>query len=282
MKAKLLLFLMVFSSLFICFSCKKSNTSTDNDTSHLLINNTAEVLSNDVFKTVLYAWMEMEDSLYHPNDTSNFHTNESCMELSLTPFDTTTTPKTLTISFPNSSCSCNDGLQRSGTISVQVSGLLSKVDSYFRATFNNFMIDSKPITGNKNLSIIYSKSGKDIVFYDTSNISIQYRTDPYQWYATHVVDWALGTATHTYIYDDVFYYNGKSSTAPVIGITSGVGSFNSNIIQSLIFSNSCFWLHSGAVEVMPSNLPIRTVHYSDTCMQHATYEVNNETFDVNF
>ncbi|MEI6123935.1 MAG: hypothetical protein WCQ95_09945 [Bacteroidota bacterium] len=277
--------LIIVASCFVILSqsCKKNNTLTDNDTRQLLIINTAEVLSNDAFKTFLYTWIRMEDSLFHPNNPANFRYNELCMQVTLVPFDTTNWPKTLTITFPDSNCNCNDGLRRLGRIDIIINGKISQVNSSYKISYNNYFVDSKPLIGNKRLTIIYSEAATRIVFYDTSEMKIQFGTDYFYWNANHTLDWVLGTSTHSDMNDDLFHYNGKATVVPAAENTSDIGSFKSNIIQSMKFTNWCFWIRNGEVEIIPENFSSKTVNYADTtCSRHGFYTVNNETFDFDF
>jgi len=282
MKIRILNIVLILLILFSCFSCKKDTSFSNSDTSHLLINNTAEALSNDVFKTFLYTWIVLEDSLYHPHDSLNFRYVEPCMQITLVPFDTITWPKTLSINFPNSDCMCNDGLKRSGTMNVAISGIITHVNSTYKLSFDNYFVNSIPVIGTKSLSIVYSVLSKNIDFNDTVDFNVQYGSDYFQWHAVHDLNWVSGTNTHTIMNDDWFLYNGTSAAVPLSANTSGVSGFQSNIIQSIAFTNWCFWLRAGRVEVLPDNLPARTVQYADSCLQHATYVLNNETFDFNF
>ncbi len=277
MKKSINILLIILLIITIFTSCKKDNPNDQSDMRHVQINNIYETISNDIFKTFLYGTLAAYDSLYRPNDSANFRLNELCISINISPFDTTTWPKTLLLSLPSSGCECMDGIMRTGDISIEIQspGLLS--GTKFLISLNNYSIESMPVSGYKK---IYGTSGNGLTFADTTSLQVATSFSATQWSAAHSIQWALGSSTHQDLGDDLFIYNGKATCLPLTENNDLI--YNATIIEAMQFSNYCYWIGSGKIEIMPYNLSGRTVTYLDSCINQATITVSNENQIINF
>lgn len=277
MKKAVFILLIACLSIVSFQSCHKSNSDDNSDMRHVQLSNLFETLSNDVFKTSLYGVMAANDSLYHPNESTNYRLNDSCISFSLTPFDETSWPKTLHLNFSGNG-QCNDGISRAGEIIIEITGPMFQINSKYIINFNNYSIDSNIISGNKK---IYITTG-NFSFADTTAMQINSNTPVMECTSTHNIQWALGNSTLQDISDDLFLYNGKASCIPLSGNSSDEMSFNANITKALQFRNYCYWIGSGKTEIIPSGLSIRTVTYLDSCVNQAMVTIDNDKQYVNF
>ncbi len=272
MKKFNLLVVLIWVSLLTFNSCRKGTDSDNTGLSHVILNNTGEVLSNDVFKMFLYNVISAEDSILHPNDSLNFHYTEPCLQLSISPYDTINWPKTITLAFPESGCYCADGNIRGGQLIITTNGLLNTPGSEFSITLNNYSVNGISSSGNKKISVAGISSGIADAFIDSTNFNISTLSGSHVWSSEHYIQWILGANTISDLTDDLFIYNGNSRGE----------SYSGTITDALQFINNCFWVGSGKIEITPATLSKRQVTYLDSCLNQADVVINNKTFRVNF
>jgi len=265
--------------MFLLQSCHKDNADDLSDMRHVQISNLYETVSNDIFKTFLYSVLAINDSLYHPNDSTNFRHNDPCLTFDLTPFDTATWPKTLHIVFPSGGCLGYDGINRAGEITVEIPAASLTPNLKFTVSFNNFSVGTIPVSGYKK---IYITDNNGTLFIDSTFLQINSTSPSTEWTSFHYLQWALGKSTHQDISDDLFMYNGTASCLPLTENDPEEISFNVNIIEALQFINYCYWIGSGKTEIIPTGQSIRTVTYLDSCINQALVTVNNESRDISF
>ncbi len=279
MKRVLFILLTISIGITLLQSCHKDVPDDLSDMRHVQISNMYETVSNDIFKTFLYSVIAINDSLYHPNDSTNFRYNDPCITFNLVPFDTITWPKTFHILFPAGGCICFDGISRAGEMMVEIPAPDLPLNSKFEISFNNYSIGTIPVSGYKK---IYITSNNNYSFTDTSFLQINSTAPVMQWSSSHHLEWILGSSTHQNITDDLFMYNGKASCIPLSGSSSDEMSFTVNIIEALRFINYCYWIGSGKTEIIPSGKSIRTVTYLDSCINQAMVGADNEFQNITF
>ena len=256
--------------IFIVNSCRKDNEADNTDVIHVQLNNTGEIISNDVYKLFLYSMMSAEDSIFHPNDSLNFRFNEPCLVMQIVPYDTITWPKTITLDFPTNNCIGYDGLIRSGQLIITATGSLYSLNSVFTIALQNYSVNTISVSGIKKLSVNNITAGKPVAFTDSCFFQVGTLTTNYSWQAQHILQWILGSSTEDNLSDDLFIYSG----------TSASGSFNGLITDALQFGNYCFWIGSGKIEISPESLSKRQVTYPDSCLNQADVLINNQTLRI--
>jgi hypothetical protein len=265
--------IILLSALIILNSCRKGSNVDNNDVIEVINNNTCEIVSNDLFKMFLYNTIAAEDSIYHPNDTLNFHFIEPCLQISISPYDTSTWPKTITLAFPESGCYCSDGNIRGGQIIITANGLLKSVGSMFNINLNNYSVNGISVNGTKKITVTKIALDKPVSLNDSCILQVSSVSgNGIWWHSQHSLQWVLGGATESNLSDDLFIYNGTCSTESFTGI----------ITDALQFVNNCFWIGSGKIEISPTGLSKRQVAYLDSCLNQANVIINNETYRVNF
>jgi hypothetical protein len=272
MKKFFYLNIVVLTASLLFSSCHKGSTVDDTDASHVIRNNNFEVVSNDIFKMFLYNIMAAEDSIYTPNDSLNFRYFEPCLQLSISPYDTVTWPKTITVAFPESGCLCYDGNIRSGQIIITANGLYKETGSQFNLTLSNYSVNGITVGGYKKLSVVQSEFNGSLALNDSSVLQNVLLPESSSWHAEHFLQWVLGFDTKSNIADDLFIYTGTSSMLDYSGF----------ITDALQFRNYCFWIGHGSIEITPSDLSKRQIIYTDSCLNQADVIINNETYRVSF
>ncbi len=271
--------LLPLAILILAFatSCRKDNPDDMSNMEHVRIFNSYETISNDIFKIFLNSVIAVNDSLYHPNDSTNLRFDATGISFVLNSSDTNTWPKTLHIVFPGNNH--YDGILRSGEIIVELPTPALPVNSEFNITFNNFSINNIVISGNKKIHVT---DDDPLSFVDTSRIIAISIAPSAEWSSSHLIEWALGSSTHQNISDDLFIYNGNASYSTLLDSETGLLNFSSNIIEALQFANYCYWIGSGKAEIVPYNLPVRTITYLDSCFNQAVVSADNKNFNIIF
>jgi hypothetical protein len=264
--------IILLSALIILNSCRKGSNVDNNDVIEVINNNTCEIVSNDLFKMFLYNMIATEDSIYHPNDTLNFHFIEPCLQISISPYDTSTWPKTITLAFPESGCYCSDGNIRGGQIIIAANGLLKSVGSMFNINLNNYSVNGISVNGTKKITVNKIASDKPVSLNDSCVLQVSSVSGNSIWNSQHNLQWLQGMSTENSLGDDLFIYDGTCSSELYSGI----------ITDAMQFANYCFWIGSGKIEITPTGLSKRQVTYPDSCLNQATVIINNETYRVNF
>lgn len=281
MKKPFFILLAMCLSIGLFESCHKDNPGDLSNMRQVQISNLFETVSNDIFKTFLYSVLAINDSLYHPNDATNFRINDSCITLSVSTNDTSTWPKTLHISFASGGCMCSDGIIREGEIGIEIPSEGFQKEAEFTVNFlcTFYIPETVTINGYKK---ICAASSSGLLYTDTTYWETWPVMNSFHWSAVHTVQWATGNTTHQNISDDLFIYNGTSTCRPIPLAKNESLSFQTNIIEALQFRNYCFWIGSGKMEIIPDGLSIRTVTYLDSCINQAIVVANNQSQYISF
>eukprot|EP01036_Dinobryon_divergens_P056428 gene56428-75347_t len=107
----------------------------------------AENLFSDSYKQIAGAGQATTDSLKAYNDIL-----AGCGTLSITPFDTTSWPKTVILDFGNSNCVGNDGRTRRGKIVGSYTHWFQSPGTVVTITFDDYFVNDHEILGTKTIT----------------------------------------------------------------------------------------------------------------------------------
>lgn len=233
----------------------------------------AENLFSDSYKQVAGAGQATTDSLKAYNDIL-----AGCGTLSITPFDTTSWPKTVTLDFGNSNCVGNDGRTRRGKIIGTYTHWFQSPGTVVTITFDDYFVNDHEILGTKTITnegynaanhLVYSVSFPDCQIIKPNN------GGTILWSTTREQEWTEGANTFT-PYDDVWNITGSANGTS----SQGIG-FSLNIVQALNVKYGCRWIRSGILDMDIDGLSTITVNYGNgTCdaSATATYEGTDYPF----
>ncbi|HNZ43398.1 MAG TPA: hypothetical protein PKN41_08660 [Bacteroidales bacterium] len=259
-------------------SCQKDTSGEQDSVQQAIISNTFETVSNDIFKTLIYSVIAVNDSLYHPNDSNNFRLNDPCITCNLNSADTLSWPKTLHMTFPAGGCQCADGVSRAGELTIEIPGPAWPLNAKFNVTFNNYTVASAVVSGFKHINITDTEN---FSFTDSTNLVSVSVNPSGQWSATHYCQWVQGHTTPANITDDLFIYGGNASYESSIDVAEGI-SFQVAIVDALQFANFCYWIGSGKTEIISPGHSITTLTYPDSCLNQAVLCVDNKFQTITF
>jgi len=233
----------------------------------------AETLFSDAFKQVAGAGQATADSLKAYNELL-----AGCGSLSITPFDTTTWPKTVTLDFGNANCVGDDGRTRRGKIIGSFTHWFRSAGTVVTINFDDYFVNDHEILGTKTITnngpntanhLVYSISFLDCRIVKPNN------GGTIHWSTTRQHEWMEGENTFT-PYDDVWNVRGSAT-----GSSSDGTDFSLNIVQDLNVKYGCRWIRSGILDMDIEGLNTITVNYgTGTCDANAvlTYDGTDYPF----
>jgi hypothetical protein len=274
MKKSLLFFILIFS--IILTSCKKD----DKEYNTKVAENYAlgESMFSDVFKQVSDGSLWAEDTITNKGAKSSYTSlTSSCATLSITPFDLTTFPKTLTVDYGTTNCLCSDGRYRRGVINAVLTGWYRDSSTVITITPSNYYVNDYLIEGTKTVTNKgHNTSGNleyDIV---VTNGSITGQEGTSTWNTNRTNEWIEGESTIFNPWDDVYLIRGSAN-----GVTVESEAYTMNILQDLRVELSCKWIVSGLLRIEGSNSYTIDVDYGNgNCDALAVVTINNYSINI--
>ncbi|HWJ28356.1 MAG TPA: hypothetical protein VNS32_17555 [Flavisolibacter sp.] len=268
--------LSVLTLTAILFSCKKTEQKINNATdipSAVSLTASASVSQaayDDVFGVVMQEGETHKISgRYVPG-----YRLQSCATVTLSPADTTTFPKTMTIDF-GSGCVSPDGVTRKGKLIVSLSGMIRNIGSILSVAFENYYVNGfkvegtysiKNNTSNNVLSFITQTVGGKVTYPDGTT----YVTHT----GTHTYTQTSGSATPSFA-DDSWSVTGSGNTA------NSKGDILTVIIKTALLKNViCQHITSGAEEFTYNNLKGTLDFGNGTCDDKATLTIGNYSTEI--
>lgn len=270
MKTMIRLTLITLAAVVLTFtSCKKKEreslktTATDNAI--------AEASFNDVYKQVDMSAREQATGLKL--------LDWSCATITVSPADTFTFPKTITVDFGTNGCTGADGILRSGKIIYTMTGKYRTPGTVITVTLDNFHRNGDLIEGTKTITNMGKNSDNHTYFnVEVSNAKIT--TDDgriISWNSTRTREWMVGEDTPWPNYtDDVYHITGSAN-----GINSEGNTFTITITNPLEIALNCRWIRSGSLELTPEGADTRTLDFGNgDCDDQATLSIKNKTYNI--
>ena len=254
---KLSIVLIIASIAFVFNSCKKAEE--DNDTQSAVDNSICEGEFMSIPPLINSIGID-EEGLSTKGG--------GCPSKSLSQYKKF--PTTLTIDYGTG---CQDSIEnkfRKGKIKALFSGPWDTTTASVTISFENYYVNNINFDG----VIVISKKGMALT---TTVTDAKCKTSDFEikWSATRTISWIDGFKTLKDKTDDVFTYAGNSS-----GTNRDGKKYTSEIITTLVKRNSCQWIESGIVKIVPEGKAERSVNYGDgTCDDKATLTINGNTFN---
>lgn len=223
----------------------------------------AENLFSDSYKQVAGAGQATSDSLKSYNDLM-----AGCGTLSITPFDTTTWPKTVTLDFGNANCVGNDGRTRRGKIVSSFTHWFTSPGTVVTINFNNYFVNDHQVLGTQTITNNGFNAENHLTYtvsFPNCQIIKPLNGGTILWSTTRVHEWSEGQNTFL-PFDDVWDVTGTANGTSAQGIT-----FSLNIVQDLNVKYGCRWIRSGILDLDIDGLSTISVNYGNgACDANAT------------
>lgn len=245
--------------LFLVFSsCRKEGNKEDRNADALLEYAISDQAFNDVAGIADEAYSGSLQS-YRIGDSRSGSTLSGCATIG---FDTTTTPRSLTIDFGATDCLCRDGNYRRGKIIVNWIGAYRDSGSTHTITFNNYFVNYNQLTGTKTVTNTGVNAQGQPVF--TVNVNGSIVWDPQNiggggtstMVSTRTRIWLAGYNTPFNWLDDIYSISGTAN-----GVTRTGSPYTMNTASPLIKEIGFRHFTNGQLEFTPGNLPTRSIDY---------------------
>lgn len=192
-------------------------------------------------------------------------------------FDTSATPRTITLDFGTVNCTSNSGRQRRGRILVSYTGHYRETGTVITITPQNYHVNNILVEGTKTVTNVGPNSDGHPVF--TVAVNGTLTADDGSWSATHQANrtrtWVEGSST-AQILDDVYLITGTGS-----GVNRNGVAYTLNITSALRVQVGCPYITQGTVLVTPtSHSPVSVDYGNGACDGNFSVTVNGQTFNV--
>lgn len=227
----------------------------------------AENLFSDSYKQVAGAGQASTDSLKSYNDLM-----AGCGSLSITPFDTTTWPKIVTLDFGNANCVGTDGRTRRGKIVGTYSYWFQSAGTTVTIQFDNYFVNDHQILGTETITNQGYNAANHLVYkvsFPSCQIIKPNGGGTIQWSTERQHEWSEGATTFT-PFDDVWNVTGSAN-----GTGSQGTDFALHIVQPLNVKYGCRWIRSGILDLDIDGFSTISVDYGNGACDanaKATYE----------
>lgn len=268
------MFAMVMACMLFFTSCIKKNTTTtdysDASTSH----STTDNMLKDINKVIGDAAADGNIS----GKTEGLSGN-TCAQVTLTPADLTTFPKTVEVDFGTIGCTDQYGVYRKGKVTAVFTDYLHNSGSHVHVTFQDYYVNGNKVEGVYDLANTSPVNSTSRSFRDTITNGKVIRTDGKvcSWNATRYSTQTGGFSSVQL--DDDEYTGGGNSTG-----TGFNGKPFTAVSTNVVWKLNCKYLVSGTVEIHSNNDPKAiTVNFgTGTCdnKYNVAYDIYN--VDLNF
>jgi len=262
MRTKIIV-LLAASFVLVLSSCRKEKeTPLDLDYTSASDNSKAENVFNDMLLQV--------DNAVDANGLRDL-----CAPI--VSFDTSATPRTITVDFGNVNCTATNGRIRRGRIHVSYTGLYREPGTVITITPDNYHVNNILVQGTKTVTNLGPNAQGQPTFSVVVNGTLT--ADDGSWTSTHqaqrVRTWLEGSNT-AQIDDDVYSITGNGS-----GVNRNGVAYTLNITNALRVQVGCPWIMQGTVRITPTGRPEVTIDYgSGACDGNLSVTVNGTTYNV--
>jgi hypothetical protein len=193
-------------------------------------------------------------------------------------FDTTSTPRSITLDFGDVNCTATNGRLRRGRIRVTYTGRYRDAGTVITITPQGYHVNDQLIQGTKTVTNLGLNANGQPTFSVLVNGSVTAADG--SWTSTHQAQrtrtWIEGNDTPA-LNDDVYLITGSGS-----GVNRNGVAYTTSITQALRVELACIWrLVSGTVVVTPEGRPVRTIDYGNgSCDGTVSITVNGQTFTI--
>jgi hypothetical protein len=182
-------------------------------------------------------------------------------------FDTTSTPRSITLDFGDVNCTATNGRLRRGRIRVTYTGRYRDAGTVITITPQGYHVNDQLIQGTKTVTNLGLNANGQPTFSVLVNGSVTAADG--SWTSTHQAQrtrtWIEGNDTPA-LNDDVYLITGSGSGVNRNGVA---------------YTTSIWRLVSGTVVVTPEGRPVRTIDYGNgSCDGTVSITVNGQTFTI--
>jgi hypothetical protein len=273
---RLMLFLAAAALCITINSCKKS--ATDSDLSTVQDEAQANNESNYVGNVADAGADNQNQGAPRSSEGGSQIVLPACATVTLTlPPDTSTQPRTLTINFGTTGCTCYDGKVRTGEVIVTWTGRYRDSGTVIHTYTSNYAVNGNAHKINKVVTNVGRVNGL-YTFDITDADTVVTGTGTIYWNSTRTRTWTSG-----YNYPLLWWLTQYSITGTASGVDRKGVSFTAAITSPILVNFSCIYvIDGGSYYVQPAGKAERTISFINGCSGQASCTIDGVTYDFNF
>lgn len=192
--------------------------------------------------------------------------------------DTISSPKSVTVDYGSSNCTCNDGKTRRGKIVTTFTGQYIAPGTIITHTPVDYYVNDIKYEGTKTVQNMGLNSNSQPFFNVQIDGTATLETgEVVDYTSTRVRTWTNGFNTLLNRFDDEYDITGTSEAS----FSSGDG-YTGNTTSPIHIKVGCGFPVSGTLDITPTGKPVRQINYGDgTCDYSFTVTVSGYTFTIN-
>jgi hypothetical protein len=192
--------------------------------------------------------------------------------------DTTSSPKSVTVDYGSSNCTCNDGKTRRGKIVTTFTGQYIAPGTIITHTPIDYYVNDVKFEGTKTVQNMgLNSNGQPYFNVQIDGTATLESGEVVDYISTRVRTWTTGFNTLLNRFDDEYDITGTSEAT----YSSGEG-YSGNTTSPIHIKVGCGFPVSGTLNITPKGKPVRQINYGDgTCDYSFTVTVNGYTFTIN-
>lgn len=170
-----------------------------------------------------------------------------------------------------------DGITRSGKITVSLSGKMNELNSVATFTFTDFVSEGNKITGVHKITYMGLNTSNNWPRYAVfTEARIEFPDKKFITYSAEYIRLQSEGSATTSLTDDVWRIEGTSKGTTREGV-AWTASYPSAVTKKM----SCKWFSSGSVLITPAGGLPRTINFGDgTCDNKATLKIGDVTTNI--
>jgi len=192
--------------------------------------------------------------------------------------DTTSSPKSVTVDYGSSNCTCNDGKTRRGKIITTFTGQYIAPGTIITHTPVDYYVNDVKFEGTKTVQNMGTNANGQPYFNVQIDGTATLETgEVVDYTSTRVRTWTTGFNTLLNRFDDEYDITGTCEGS----FSSGEG-YSGNTTSPIHIKVGCGFPVSGTLDITPTGKPVRQINYGDgTCDYSFTVTVSGYTFTIN-
>jgi len=264
---------LALSALTILSSCKKDDDDDKNKYQSAVDNATAENMFSDVFKQATDGMIAAQDSA--EGSKNCMESMASCATLTISPFDLTTFPKTVTVDFGTVNCMGTDGRYRRGVVTMTTTGWYRDSGTVITVTPQNYYVNENLVQGTKTITNMGHNNAGNLVYALFVDGTVTNSDGTIEWTSTRQHEWIEGEPTVFNPWDDVYLITGTAD-----GVNIQNEEFHVVVNTALRVQVGCRWITAGSLTLTSGNFTM-LVNYGDgACDAAATVTINGAVYNI--
>jgi len=264
---------LAVSALAFLSSCNKDDNNNQNNYRSAIDNATAENMFNDLYKQASDAVLAAQDSA--EGNKTMLQSLSSCATLTITPFDLTTFPKTITLDFGSVNCLGTDGRYRRGVVEMTITGWYRDSGTVVTVEPQGYYVNDNLVQGVKTLTNKGRNIDGNLVYDLFVDGSVTTSDGTIHWTSTRQNEWKEGESTVFIPWDDVYMITGTAEGTNIEG-----EDFDVVINSALRILVGCRWITSGSLTLTSGTFSMSVDYGTGACDATAVVTINGEEYTI--